>query len=297
MRSTTRTRSIRLSAVIFAGVLAYGCAGDSEPPVATPSVTLDRDSVALGGPLEATYRFSVAPTAPEFAEDYRVFVHFLDADEGLMWAADHDPAVPTSQWKPGQTISYTRQMLLPVYPYIGEASVAIGLYSPTTPDRLPLAGEHLGQRAYRVATLELLPQSESVFLIYRGGSYPPEYHPNDTGVEWQWTQQEATISFRNPKQDSRFYLHFDGRPDLFGDDPPQVAIVIGDQTVDGFAVESTAPTLREILLSADDLGTNGIVDLKIQVDKTFTPAEIPGAGSQDDRELGLRVFDTFIEPQ
>ena len=134
-------RSIRLSAVILAGVLTYGCAGDSEPPVATPSVTFDRDNVALGSPLEATYRFSVAPTAPAFAEDYRVFVHFLDADEELMWAADHDPAVPTSQWKPGQTISYTRQMLLPVHPYIGEASVAIGLYSPTTPDRLPLAGE------------------------------------------------------------------------------------------------------------------------------------------------------------
>ena len=62
-------------------------------------------------------------------------------------------------------------------------------------------------------------------------------------------------------------------------------------------MESTAPTVREILLSADDLGTDWLVDLKIQVDKTFTPAEIPGAGSQDDRELGLRVFDTFIEPQ
>ena len=67
----------------------------------------------------------------ELHGDYRVIVHFLDADEELMWTDDHNPAMPTTQWKPGQTVEYTRTMFVPVYPYIGTATVRMGLYSPS----------------------------------------------------------------------------------------------------------------------------------------------------------------------
>src|ERR687893_477537 len=51
---------------------------DEAPPVATPSITLDRPAAAIGSPVGVTYRFEVARDAPAFQQDYTVFVHFKD---------------------------------------------------------------------------------------------------------------------------------------------------------------------------------------------------------------------------
>ena len=77
-------------------------------------------------------------------------VHVVDSDDEMMWTDDHNPPMPTSQWKPGQTIEYTHTIFIPVYPYVGEASIQLGLYSIANQKRLPLAGDDAGQRAYRV---------------------------------------------------------------------------------------------------------------------------------------------------
>ena len=42
----------------------------------------------------------------------------------------YDPPTPTSEWKPGQTVEYTRTMFIPSYPYVGAAKVAAGMYTP-----------------------------------------------------------------------------------------------------------------------------------------------------------------------
>ena len=76
----------------------------SGPPVATPSLTLGRDRVAIGSPLKMTYKFQVAPDA-KIDGDYIVFVHVLDPEGERLWDDDHMPPVRTSQWKPGQTSS------------------------------------------------------------------------------------------------------------------------------------------------------------------------------------------------
>jgi len=132
--------------MILAVALA-GCGTSSkQPPVATPAVAVNHARVPLGSPLEITYEFRIAADAPAFAEDYRVFVHFVDADEELMWTDDHFPPTPTTQWKPGQTIKYNRLLFVPVYPYVGDASIEIGLYGKDG-KRLPLAGTEKGQRA------------------------------------------------------------------------------------------------------------------------------------------------------
>src|SRR5271167_3762634 len=68
------------------------------PPVATPSITLSHDKAPLGSPLDITYRFVVANDA-KFTQDLRVMVHVVDADEQLITTFDHNPPVPTTQWK------------------------------------------------------------------------------------------------------------------------------------------------------------------------------------------------------
>ena len=62
------------------------------PPVATPSFSVKQTRVPLGSPVEVTYKFVVAKNAPPITENFRVFVHFLDADNERMWTDDHDPA-------------------------------------------------------------------------------------------------------------------------------------------------------------------------------------------------------------
>src|SRR5262245_31571966 len=109
-------------AVLIAIALATTACGrteDTDPPVATPSVTVSRGDAAVGSPIDMTYRFVVADGAPAFAEDYWVFVHFVDVDGELMWTDDHRPPTPTRQWKPGMTIDYPRTMFIPKFPYTG----------------------------------------------------------------------------------------------------------------------------------------------------------------------------------
>ena len=158
MPSSVRGRAC-LALAVLGLISASACRRDEPepPPVATPSFSIKQARVPLGSPVEVTYKFVVAPDAPKINENYRVFVHFLDADKERMWTDDHDLPVPTTQWKPGQVIEYTRTMFIPVYPYQGATTVLMGLYSLASDSRLPLAGPNNGQRAYTVGQLELLP--------------------------------------------------------------------------------------------------------------------------------------------
>lgn len=131
-----RRASVVASAAVFAALLlSVSCSrkGADEPPVATPSLTLNRDRVPIGSPVKLTYKFVVSPGA-KFDTDYWVFVHVLDPTGEQLWTDDHLPAPPTSGWKPGQTVEYTRTVFVPNYPYIGEASVRLGLYNRATGD-------------------------------------------------------------------------------------------------------------------------------------------------------------------
>lgn len=288
---------IRTLHLLLALALAFaGCARESEvePAVATPGLSVSPPRAPLGSPLEVTYRFTVASNAPVFKQNYRALVHFLDADEELMWTDDHEPAVPTTQWKPGQKVEYIRTTFVPVYPYIGEATIVMGLYSPRDQSRLLLAGEDRGQRSYKVATLQLLPQSENVFLIYKNGWHPSEIAHDNPAIEWQWTKKEAVITFRNPRRSSLFYVHLDGRPDVFPE-PQHVTFKIGDQIVDSVTIASREEIIRKIPLSTEQLGSSDIIEILIQVDKTFVPATL-SSSSRDPRELGVRVFHAYLKP-
>jgi hypothetical protein len=301
MHSTQETRSIRpLPVVAFLGLalvlpLVASCGGsdDNDPVVATPSFSASRDRATLGSPLEITYRFTVSPSAPPFANNYRVLVHFLNADEELMWTDDHEPPVPTTDWKPGQVVEYKRTMFIPVYPYVGLASVRMGLYS--AQGRLKLDGEDDGQRSYRVAQLQLLDQTGNVYLILKDGWHPAELAENNSAVEWQWTTKEATIAFRNPRRNGTFFLHADNPGGAFKE-TQTVALRAGEQVLDTFTLAPGQDAVRRTRITTDILGTGDMVELKLQVDKTFVPS-IVSSTSRDPRELGIRVFHLFFEPE
>lgn len=291
----TRRSLVSTPAGLFFSVLLFGagCAEQAEP-VATVSLGVNRASVPLGGPIELAVRFVASPRLEGVDGDYRVLVHFLNSDQDLMWAADHDLPTPTSDWRPGQTIEYTHRTTVPMYPYVGEATVAVGLYSASTGERLALAAEDLGQRAYRGTTIELEPQAESSFLLYEGGWHPSELN-RETNRQWRWTSERASLSFRNPRSNAVLYLELEGRPDLFDD--PQKIDVVGEETLQQILVDSPGLQFVEVELEADQLGDEETVTIDLLVDPTFVPAETTSGASEDNRRLGVRVFYAFLEPR
>ena len=282
-----------IASLAVAALAAPSCGrkDDSTPPAATPTVTLAHDKVPLGSPIEVTYRFVVANGAT-FDEDYHAMVHIVDTDEQMIFDFDHMPAVPTTQWKPGQTIEYTRTEWMPIYPYVGEASMQVGLYSVKTHKRLPLAGENVGQRAYKVTRFQIQPQTENILIVYKDGWHPAEQAPGN--VEWQWTKKNAAIAFKNPKKDCVFYFDVDSPGGVF-EEAQQVQVQAGGQTVEQFTLKPRERVLKKITLTAAQLGSDDMAELHVVVDKTFVPSLIKASNNKDPRELGIRVFHAFID--
>jgi len=297
---TSRLRhSFALPLVAAACVLTAGAACRKKEavtaPVATPSVALSHDKAPLGSPLDITYRFVVASDA-HFDQDLRVMVHVVDSDEEMIFNFDHNPPVPTTQWKPGQTIEYTRTEFIPVYPYVGEAAIQLGLYSTATQKRVALTGEDAGQKAYKVARFQLQPQTENVYTVFKEGWHPAEQAEHNATVEWQWTKKDATLVFRNPKRDVVFYFDVDNPGTVFKD-PQRVQLTVGGQPIDEFTLTPAQPLLRKVPIKAAQLGTDDMVELHVAVDKTFVPSLLPASNSRDPRELGIRVFHAYIDPR
>jgi hypothetical protein len=283
---------VRLSVVpVLLSVALTGCGGkkETEPAVATPSVTFSKDRVPIGSAVTLTYKFVVAPNA-SFDKDYWVFVHVLDPEGEQMWTDDHQPPVPTKQWKAGETVEYKRTIFVPNYPYIGQAVVRLGMYDPPSGQRLVLNAPEASRREYIVAKVQILASSENIFVMWKDGWHPAENDAKNPQNEWQWTKKTATLSFKNPKKDATLYLQYDARVDLFTP-PQQVTLKIGDQEVGRFTADAKFPKILTFPLTAAQLGTSDTVDLTLDVDRTFRP------GGPDPRELGIRVFHVYIEPK
>src|SRR4029453_12808885 len=172
-----------------------------------PSLTGSRPKAPLGSAGEITYTWTVEPGAKKVPENYRAFVGFSDPHGVMLFEDDHVPTPPPSAWEPGKTYTYTRTKFIPIYPYVGEVDVRMGLYPyPSRGERLVLKGADAGMRAYRVAKMELLPQTENIFLVYKDGWHSPESSPQNPTLERTWTKRDAVVSFKNPKKEMVVYV-------------------------------------------------------------------------------------------
>lgn len=292
------SRAAAVGAPVVAALLSLpGCSSaDSATPVARVSLTPGAARVALGTPIELTYRFEVAPGA-SIAGDYTVFMHVETPDGTRLWGDDHAPPIPTSQWKPGQKIEYTRIRFVPPVAHLGEAVTRIGLYKGN--DRLPLetsdgADKGSPRRSYRVGQLQLMPQQNTVVVTFARGWYNVEFPPSDPAVTWQWSQKTSTLSFKNPRRDVTLLLEYDARPDLMGGPAQQVTLSSNEKAITTWPVETSERTLKRIPITAAQFGTADVVTLTLAVDRTFVPGKAGGGGS-DTRELGIRVYHAFVE--
>jgi hypothetical protein len=283
------------TSVLMVASLVAGCRKSDAPTpaLATPTVILNHDRAPAGSPLEITYKFVVTNDA-RFDKDYRVMVHVVDTDEELMWTDDHNPPVPTTQWKAGQTVEYARTVFVPIFPYVGDAGIYIGLYSTTDQKRALLHGQDMGQRAYKVGTINLLPQTENLFTVFKEGWHPAEVADSTAAVEWQWTKKEGTLAFKNPKKDAVLYLDVDS-PGKALHGPQQVQVTMGGVTLDSFTLQPDETMLRKVALPSARMGSGELTELQVSVDKTFVPVLVSNSNSKDKRELGVRVFHAFVD--
>ena len=221
----------------------------------------------------------------------------VDTDDELMWTDDHNPPMPTTQWKPGQTIEYTRTVFVPVLPVRRRCVDPHGAVLADQPEAAAAAGEDAGQRAYKVAKLQLLPQTENVFTVFKDGWHPAETPPNNASVEWQWTKKEATLAFRNPKKDSVFYLDAgqSGQRRSRGAAGPGEARRPGRRRVHARARRAA---------SAQDSAAGGAARRRGHgrtADRRSTRRSCrrccPASTSKDPRELGVRVFHAFVDAE
>jgi|1185.fasta_scaffold226433_1 hypothetical protein len=288
----------RLLAILLLTAFCAACSkeGDNAAPVATPTVTLSKHAAPIESPVDVTYKFVVAPNAPQLTRNYRVFVHFSDTSGHQLWTDDHVPVTPTSEWKPGSTIEYTRTMFVPKVPYTGETTIDLGLYLPAVDERVPLAGTPAGKRAYRAGTFEVQPQVSTTLVLFHDGWYDAEVVRDSPGVEWRWSKAAATLRFRNPNHDVTFMIDLD-QPQADLRNPQQVQLRAGGATLDSFSLAPGERVVRRVKIPVAALGKSDTVELTLTVDPTFSPAYLPGSTNRDVRTLGVRVFHAYVQPE
>ena len=270
-------------------VFDVGCGGRT-PITAGIYATINRDTLPVGGPIDVTLQFVVAPKAGELPKDGRVLLRMLFADGEPMASYDHDPEPPTSQWQPGGTIRYTRRIFVRNVPYVGGATLVVGLFSKETGKNVGLSGaEDLGNGTYRAASLTL--QAAPSVVTYGDGWYRAEGNA-EVANEWRWTAEQATMSMRNPQRDSMLYLRIGGAPSA-NETPQTVTVENEGRALRRIEVKSPM-TDYEVPISAADLGSSPDLKLLLKVDRTFVPAKV--SGGNDTRTLGVRVFNAILEP-
>jgi hypothetical protein len=284
-------------AIALVGSLALGACSRRQPaevnPI-VPSIKVNRTKAPLGSALEVTYTWTVEPGAKKLDQNYWALVHFLDNQEVMLFSDDHQPEPPPSTWEPGKTYSYTRTRFVPVYPYVGEVEVRMGLYPyPGRGERPTLKGEDKGFREYKVANIELLPQTENIFLVYKDGWHNPETHPENPSVERTWTKKEALVSFKNPKTDVIVYVEGDTCVKCFKT-APELSVAVGEKAGLKIPIDGPQVHIRKIRVKAEDLGDGEWVDLRLAMNESFVPKNLEPPLNNDDRELGFNVYHLYV---
>jgi hypothetical protein len=284
---------VALAVAVPLATVACGRQKPTEVNDITPSFAVNRDRAPLGSAIEVTYTWTAGPSAKKLTQDYRALVHFLDAHRTLLFTDDHVPTPAPATWEPGKTYSYTRTVFIPFYRYAGEVQVVMGLYPAAGKgERVGLKGEDTGLREYKVGKMELLPQTENIFLVYKDGWHSPESSAQNPGLERTWTKKDALVTFKNPKKDILVYLEADTNVKAF-DAPPVLTMAVAGKTGVTVPIADSEIFLKKVRVKAADLGTEEWVDLRLAMNQSFVP-KVKNLNAMDDRELGLMVYHLFV---
>jgi hypothetical protein len=284
---------IAMASALGASALLPGCgkrkAEEVNPIVPQFSVNLPR--APLGSAIEVTYSWTCEAGMKKLAEDQRAFVHFVDNQGSTLFTDDHLPVPPTSGWEPGKNYTYTRTVFVPLYNYVGGVDVRVGLYPASGKGpRVNLKGQDAGLHEFVAGKMELLPQTEKMYLVFKEGWHDPEPSPSNPTLEMIWTKKDAIVSFKNPKKDILIYLEADTNFKVFP--VPPVLTVSTENAGVVIPIPDSELFLKKLRFKADQMGTGEWVDLRLAMNASFEP-KAKGL-NEDVRELGLRVSHLYV---
>jgi len=257
-------------------------------PLASMTVKPAQASAEAGAPIDVEYQLAAVAGAAPLPGNLWVFVHMVDDSGMLLWTDDHAlPSVPSAT-----PVSYRRTMFVPRLPYIGRVRVEAGLFTKTDGARVPLAATDRGGHAYDVASFQMRPASNDVFVSFGDGWHGADRDAGEAAHEWRWSKGDARLSFRNLGRDLVLWLELDQPVAAVG--PQTVELRVGSDLLATLQVMPGARRIERVPLMASRLGASQSVDLDLHVQPTFVPASTPGIANQDTRELGVRVFNVYV---
>ena len=174
-----------LTASVVSARFAYGDTYAALPPTILPAEVLT-PTVQPGGRLEIQYHWDAVP----MADDYVMFVHFLDANNRLVFQNDHAPPARTSTWH-GPT-SWTRGRTVPATLAEGTYKIIVGLYESGNGPRQTLsmgAGvTHAGHKRYLIGTFEVMAELPTELpTVLPVEVLTPVVQPGDTlRIKYRW---------------------------------------------------------------------------------------------------------------
>lgn len=289
------TSILRLWGVAFlvCTTVAISCRREQpSSPAIVVEATVSPATAGAGTPLTVHYRFVAPQPLDRAAARDWVFVHVVNERTGQTWTDDHAPPVPFDQWAPGMPVEYSRTMFVPPKADGGTYRLEVGMYSPADGSRPALRAQTRGQT---IVVRVVSPQMEPVSVFGEGwyeleGESPDDRH---AGLEWHWSSAKATVTVANPKTGARLVIRLD-QPLPNGPLGQHAVIAVNGHAIGSVEVRPGQPAnVHSFPVGADILGTGDAALVTVEVDKTFVPARM-GAGTDDPRELGIRLLDVAL---
>ena len=91
--------------------------------------------------------------------------------------------------------------------------------------------------------------------------------------------------------DALLYLKLAGVPERFTD-KQKVSVFVAGHEVETFPIDTNMLVFKKYNIDKDVLGSEKEIEIKLAVDKTFTPSW--DKVSKDSRELGVRVYQAYL---
>jgi hypothetical protein len=242
-------------------------------------------SIPWSAPFEIAYTWEPGEEFDSEGRDYLVFLHFVD-DSGVVVAQDdHEPPVPTSQWRPGQPIEYRRWFRFIDRLEVEHVDVVAGLYDEA--GRVAMRGFERRPDYPKLARLDIRLEDETGAPLRGGGWYELERSPS-SGELWHWMSEDATAVFSNPRRDSILHMEASAPVPLLGH-PQRVQVYLHDVEIADFTIDSDDRLRWQFPVAAADFGDDDFIEFRIHAETSVVPSEVL-PDSDLTRRLGLKVF-------
>ena len=240
--------------------------------------------------VKMNYQFKAADTFSGLDNNYKVFVHFWRSkNKEMLLQDDHTPEKSFSQWKTGDSVSYSRVVFLPQFldefdiDFEGyeEVKLTIGLYKPAEAENKII----LYQKVLNIQSASL----NAPEMVYDEGWNQPETDlkiKNPDEQSWRWTKKKAVCIIENPGKECKLIIR--GGADKTKFEAQKVIFKINDNVLAEFIPE-TAKFNREYVITPEMMGKEDEFRLTIETDKTFVPSALDPKAN-DDRELGVQIY-------